>query len=492
MIELVTPRRGAAEKEPQGGVHIARNCRSRSPPNADVAPFLRGACSLQGRRRRRRAPAHDSRIPLQRRDPEFRQWRGVVARYASVGVITPDHTIRIKTWPLIVPAPQAGKLDDFKRAARDAVAAYSRQLPATISPATTRAPAAARRCSIRCRASCWCRASASTGSAARPRMPASPPISPKPRSRPSPTPRPSAASSRSPRPTCSTPSIGRSSRPSSARSRTCRWPARSPSSPARPARSAQPPPGIRRGRRRGRAARRGSRCCGRDRPRRSVRTPGVHVRRHQCDTVRAAFDQVVERLRRRRHRRVERRRRLAGPHRRGRRGDFAQKLRAQFLRPPARRAGRRENHAGAGHRRLPAVQRLEAGGEPGPEFRTLRPAQGRDAVAGAPIRGRLRRRRHPRQRRQRRPHPLGPADRDFIKSDRKARGVSRAGLHERQPARPRGHRRRRCASLPAPGPGDENHRRRHHRRWRQHRGGACDSRNYSFATSLIAGTAGRP
>ena len=35
---------------------------------------------------------------------------------------------------------------------------------------------------------------------------------------------------------------------------------------------------------------------------------------------------------------------------------------------------------------------------PGPEFRPLRPAQGGDAVPDAPIRARLRRRRHPRQR----------------------------------------------------------------------------------------------
>ena len=86
-------------------------------------------------------------------------------------------------------------------------------------------------------------------------------------------------------------------------------------------------------------------------------------------------------------------------------------LRAEFLRPPARRAGRREDHAGAGHRRLPAVQRLEAGDQSGPELRPLRPAQGRDAVPVAPVRARLRRRRHPLQRRERRPHPLRHRDR---------------------------------------------------------------------------------
>ena len=103
--------------------------------------------------------------------------------------------------------------------------------------------------------------------------------------------------------------------------------------------------------------------------------------------------------------------RLAGPHRRSRRGDFAQKLRAEFLRPPARGAGRGENHAGARHRRLPLVQCVEAGGQSGPEFRPLRIAEGGAARLDAPIRARLRRRRHPRQRGQCRPHPLRPADR---------------------------------------------------------------------------------
>jgi NAD(P)-dependent dehydrogenase (short-subunit alcohol dehydrogenase family) len=36
-------------------------------------------------------------------------------------VITPDHTIRIKGWPLIVPAPAQGKLADFKRRVGKAV-----------------------------------------------------------------------------------------------------------------------------------------------------------------------------------------------------------------------------------------------------------------------------------------------------------------------------------------------------------------------------------
>ena len=139
--------------------------------------------------------------------------------------------------------------------------------------------------------------------------------------------------------------------------------------------------GFCRGGRRSRAARRQScrRRASRPKPIGPTALPVA------CDvtdaaSVRAAFDRVADAFRRRRYRRLQCRRGLAGPHRRGRRSDSAQKLRAEFLRPSARGAGRGEHHAGARHRRLPAVQRLQAGGQSGPEFRPLRHAQGGDAV----------------------------------------------------------------------------------------------------------------
>ena len=70
---------------------------------------------------------------------------------------------------------------------------------------------------------------------------------------------------------------------------------------------------------------------------------------------------------------------------------------------------------------------------------------------------------------------------DFIKARSEARGVEREGLHVRQPAGPRGHRRGRGPGLPAPGAGAENHRRRHHRRRRQHRRGAALSSRLASA-----------
>jgi NAD(P)-dependent dehydrogenase (short-subunit alcohol dehydrogenase family) len=48
-----------------------------------------------------------------------------LADYARRGVVTPDLIIRTKNFPLIVPAPEAGKLDDFATAVREAVADYA-------------------------------------------------------------------------------------------------------------------------------------------------------------------------------------------------------------------------------------------------------------------------------------------------------------------------------------------------------------------------------
>ena len=89
-------------------------------PATDAAPILRGACALKDAGGE---GAHRRLIM------EFRTSETIVnyvngaelARYSQQGVITPDITIRTKNTPLIVPPPQAGKLDEFKKAARAAV-----------------------------------------------------------------------------------------------------------------------------------------------------------------------------------------------------------------------------------------------------------------------------------------------------------------------------------------------------------------------------------
>jgi rhamnose utilization protein RhaD (predicted bifunctional aldolase and dehydrogenase)/NAD(P)-dependent dehydrogenase (short-subunit alcohol dehydrogenase family) len=90
---------------------------------AEVAPILRGACSLR-----------DEAVEgaWRRQILEFRAGEAVLdfvngrelARYSQAGVVTPDHTIRTKNAPLVVPAPEGGKLDDFARVVRGAVETF--------------------------------------------------------------------------------------------------------------------------------------------------------------------------------------------------------------------------------------------------------------------------------------------------------------------------------------------------------------------------------
>ncbi len=116
-------------------------------------------------------------------------------------------------------------------------------------------------------------------------------------------------------------------------------------------------------------------------------------------------------LRRGRYRRLQCRRGVAGPDRRGLRGAAAREFRTQFLRSSSGCAIRGPGDAGARHRRRVAVQCIETGGQSRARFRTLRHAQGGHSRADAPVRARIRRRRHPRQRGQRRRHPRRPVDR---------------------------------------------------------------------------------
>lgn len=90
---------------------------------AEVAPILRGACAIADPVQ---AGAYKRFILEFRTSSEIRGYvdGAEVARYGRAGVATPDHTIRIKNYPLIVPAPAANDLDAFAPAVRDAVDRY--------------------------------------------------------------------------------------------------------------------------------------------------------------------------------------------------------------------------------------------------------------------------------------------------------------------------------------------------------------------------------
>jgi len=87
---------------------------------AEAAPIVRGACALKDT-----ANGAHRRLVL-----EFRSGDAVlnfvngadVKRYATAGVVTPDHTIRTKNWPLVLEAPQAGR--EFAARTTAAAAAF--------------------------------------------------------------------------------------------------------------------------------------------------------------------------------------------------------------------------------------------------------------------------------------------------------------------------------------------------------------------------------
>ncbi|WP_422001262.1 bifunctional aldolase/short-chain dehydrogenase [Reyranella sp.] len=97
---------------------------SRIAPVAEVAPILRGLIALPSRDGGREAAR---RFVLEfRTGPEILAYVGgkEVARYSQQGPVTPDHAIRTKGVPLVVPAPEAGKLEAFRTEAKAALDRY--------------------------------------------------------------------------------------------------------------------------------------------------------------------------------------------------------------------------------------------------------------------------------------------------------------------------------------------------------------------------------
>jgi rhamnose utilization protein RhaD (predicted bifunctional aldolase and dehydrogenase)/NAD(P)-dependent dehydrogenase (short-subunit alcohol dehydrogenase family) len=122
MIEMVSLAEGALRRG-RRAVFTTAQLPQAVMPLAAVAPIVRGACSLSDER---------NEGAFRRLILDFRTGDAIlnfvngaeVARYATAGVVTPDHTIRTKNWPLVVPAPEQGKTADFSRAARAAVDAF--------------------------------------------------------------------------------------------------------------------------------------------------------------------------------------------------------------------------------------------------------------------------------------------------------------------------------------------------------------------------------
>lgn len=139
MIELVT----LAEQRVAKGkkTFVAAKLPQQIAPLENVAPIVRGACTLKDFG----GEGAHKRLIL-----EFRTSDAVLAyvngkdlaRYATAGVLTPDHAIRTKSWPLIVPTPEAGKLGDFKTAAHKAAQDFIEKYKSYFERNKSRAPGA--------------------------------------------------------------------------------------------------------------------------------------------------------------------------------------------------------------------------------------------------------------------------------------------------------------------------------------------------------------
>ena len=93
-------------------------------PVPEVAPVVRGACAL---------PDESGFDGTRRLVLDFRTGQKILDYvngkelrwYSQAGVATPDHTIRTKNWPVILPAPAEGRAGRFKTGVKEAVNEFS-------------------------------------------------------------------------------------------------------------------------------------------------------------------------------------------------------------------------------------------------------------------------------------------------------------------------------------------------------------------------------
>jgi rhamnose utilization protein RhaD (predicted bifunctional aldolase and dehydrogenase)/NAD(P)-dependent dehydrogenase (short-subunit alcohol dehydrogenase family) len=122
MIEMVSLAEDSVARH-RKSVRIGAAERREPASLAAIAPVVRGACS----ERDAKVEGAWRRLVLDFRPIEpFREFFDYAdfARISQAGVVTPDHTIRTKNWPLVLPPPEAGKLDAFAAASREAAQAF--------------------------------------------------------------------------------------------------------------------------------------------------------------------------------------------------------------------------------------------------------------------------------------------------------------------------------------------------------------------------------
>ncbi len=119
MIEMVS--QAQARIAEAGSRHFVKsNLAAKTASLEQIAPIIRGACAI---------PADKANDDPQRFILDFRTSETILnfvngaelGDYANRGVVTPDHIIRTKNTPLILPAAVSDRLDDFTDAVRSAI-----------------------------------------------------------------------------------------------------------------------------------------------------------------------------------------------------------------------------------------------------------------------------------------------------------------------------------------------------------------------------------
>ena len=126
MIEMVS----LAESRLRQGrpiVFPARQLSGATAEAAEIAPIIRGAAAIKTE------GAEPTRFIAEfRTAPEILSYvnGAELSAYSQRGVVTPDHIIRTKNKPLVLPRPEPGRLDDFGRAVGEAVKTFSAEYDA--------------------------------------------------------------------------------------------------------------------------------------------------------------------------------------------------------------------------------------------------------------------------------------------------------------------------------------------------------------------------
>jgi rhamnose utilization protein RhaD (predicted bifunctional aldolase and dehydrogenase)/NAD(P)-dependent dehydrogenase (short-subunit alcohol dehydrogenase family) len=122
MVDLVSRAEERLQRN-RKAVFITAQLPQRAAFLSEVAPILRGACSLKddGVEGAYRRLILDFRC-----NPAILNFvnGAELGRYGQTGPVTPDHTIRTKNWPLVTVAPQADDLAAFRNTARASAAAF--------------------------------------------------------------------------------------------------------------------------------------------------------------------------------------------------------------------------------------------------------------------------------------------------------------------------------------------------------------------------------